>query len=263
MTNDFNSAASRALTYKEYVQREERFERIPFNQEIGFYSYVMEGDIKTMEELTKESLLSKREGWGVLSKNSLQNLKYHFVITAALIARYCINAGMPVQTAYNLSDYYIQKADTSSREQEVADLHTEMCMDYTRHMHSMVKKKICSMHVVKSVDFIYNHLHTRLTNENLARYVGVTPAHLSRLFKEELGCTINDYIIDKKIETAQNMLVYSDYTIIDISNILAFPSQSYFTSVFKKKTGKTPRAYRQEYAQASLGLAEQGGFDNE
>lgn len=254
MGNELSSAASRAITYKEFVQREEMFERTSYSEELGFYSYVMEGDIHKMEELTKESLLSKREGWGVLSDNPLQNLKYHFVITTALIARYCASSGMELQTSYNLSDYYIQKADKCRTEEAVATLHTEMVMEYTKHMHDMQKKRICSVHVVKCVDFIYNHLHTRLTNENLARFVGVTPAHLSRLFKEELGCTINDYIIDKKIETAKNMLLYSDYSIIDISNVLAFPSQSYFTSVFRKHTGYTPRSFRQNNAQSRLSL---------
>lgn len=246
--NTTKSTADKALTYKDYIQREEHFERIPYSQEMGFYSYVMNGDIHMIEELTKESLLSKKEGWGILSKNSLQNLKYHFVITTALVARYCINKGMEMQTAYNLSDYYIQQADASRSEAAIASLHTEMVMDYTRKMHDLAKNKVHSLHVAKSIDFIYDNLHTRLTIDSLSKYVGVTSAYLSRQFKKELGCTIKDYIINKKIETAKNMLIYSDYPLTEIAIVLAFPSQSYFCSVFKEKTGFTPHAFRNEYA---------------
>ena len=68
--------------------------------------------MKKTEELCKDTFTDKK-GLGVLSKNNMQNLKYHFVITIALIARYCIDGGMDVSTSYALSDFYIQKADES------------------------------------------------------------------------------------------------------------------------------------------------------
>ncbi len=84
--------------------------------------------------MTKESFLAKKEGWGTLSANPVQNVKYHFAITAAVIARYCINAGMDLHVAYNLSDYYISAADRRHTPEEIASLHTPLCLDYTRRM---------------------------------------------------------------------------------------------------------------------------------
>lgn len=62
---------------------------------------------------------------------------------------------------------------------------------------------------------------------------------------------VSSYIQSKKIETAQNMLCHSDYAISVISTTLAFPSQSYFTSVFREKTGTTPTQYRAEHFRTS------------
>ena len=56
--------------------------------------------------------------------------------------------------------------------------------------------------------------------------------------------TVNGYIKNKKLETARNMLLYSDFTAAEISFILAFNSQSYFTEVFRKKYGLTPSDFR-------------------
>ena len=56
--------------------------------------------------------------------------------------------------------------------------------------------------------------------------------------------SISDYIQSKKLETSQNMLRYSDYSISEIAAILAYPSHSYFTEVFRKETGLTPSQYR-------------------
>lgn len=235
---------NKELAYREFVQREEMFRRAAYNPEMEFYTYVMSGDIKMVKELTKENILSKREGWGILSSNELQNVKYHFVITTATIARYCINSGLDLQTAYNLSDYYISKADKCKSIEAVAALHAPMCMDYTKRMHELQKNNISSLHITRCIDYIYDNLHTRITATQLADYVHLSEAYLSRLFKQETGMSISDYICDKKIATAKNMLRFSDYGLADIAAFLAFPSQSYFSKIFKEKTGMTPSSFR-------------------
>lgn len=231
------------LFYREFVQRENNILRAPYNPELEFYSVIKSGDVAKTLELCRQSLLDK-PGLGTLSDDYLQNIKYHFVITAALVARYCIEGGMELSVSYGLSDFYIQKADKCKTPQEVAELHPIMCLDYARRMRNLRKKKICSRHVANCIDYIHDHLHTRITVEFLAKFVGLNPSYLSRLFKKETGMTISEYIQTKKIETARNMLVYSDYSAAQISSILAFPSQSYFTEVFRKCTGMTPLRYR-------------------
>lgn len=110
-----------------------------------------------------------------------------------------------------------------------------MCVDYTIRMKNLRKKKICSQPVAKCIDYICESLHTRITLDTLADHVGLNPSYLSRLFKAETGQTISAYISDKKVETACNMLIYSEYSPVEIATILCFPNQSYFTNVFRKK----------------------------
>ncbi len=246
-TNNKNSnpeiSYKKELFYKNFIQRENNFLRAPYNPEINFYNSIKNGDVKTITELCKETLLEK-SGLGKLSDNEVQNIRYHFVVTTALAARYCINGGMDLQTAYNLSDYYIQKADKCKTAKEVSDLHQKMCLDYTKRMKDLKKSTICSKPIVKCIDYIYDHLHNRITVEELAKYVNINPTYLSRLFKKEVGISISEYIRKQKIDTAKNMLLYSDYKPGQIAQILAFPSQSYFTEIFKKYTGLTPNAYK-------------------
>lgn len=234
------------LFYREFIQRENNILRAPYNPELEFYSIIKSGNIAKVRSLCQKRLLDK-PGLGILSENSLQNMKYHFVITTALVSRYCIEGGMELSTAYGLSDFYIQKADQCRTPEEISDLHPIMCEDYTRRMKNLRKQKICSKHIADCVDYIYEHLHTRITINDLSEYVNLNPSYLSRLFKKETGTTVSAYIQNKKIETAQNMLVYSDYTLSQISSILAFPSQSYFTEIFHKRTGMTPTKYRALY----------------
>ena len=243
------------LVYQQYVRREADLFRAPYEPESEFYNYVRQGNVEKVKELCQESF-QKKKGLGILSDSALQNLKYHFAITAALLARYCIESGMEVTEAYDLSDYYIHKADQMYTQEDVSRLHPVMCLDYTSHMEKLQRHGACSRTIALCLEYIYDHLHTRITVPTLASYVGLSPSYLSHLFAKEMGISISSYIQDKKIETARNMLCYSDHAISVISSALAFPNQSYFTALFRKKTGKTPGQYRTEYFRLSLSSRE-------
>ncbi len=233
------------LIYHEYLQREDDFIRAAYQPEFDFYSAVKNGDVDKVKKLCQENLADKK-GLGVLSLDPVQNLKYHFAITAAMLARYCIEGGMDLSDSYSLSDFYIQKADKAKTKEEITELHNTMSLDYTKKMRNLRKKTITSMPVAKAVDYIYDHLHTRITIEELASYVNLNPSYLSRVFKKEMGVSVSRYIRMKKIETAKNMLVYSDFTPSEIASILAFPSQSYFSEVFRKEVGTPPLEYKND-----------------
>ena len=64
------------------------------NVEYSFYNAVKTGDMDAVIKNCNEDAFLHMEGTGVLSRNSLTNLKYHFVVTAALLTRYCIDGGL-------------------------------------------------------------------------------------------------------------------------------------------------------------------------
>ncbi len=238
--------SDKELFYQEYVRREKESLRAPYDPELEFYSVIKAGDIKRTEELCKQPLIEKK-GLGILSDNYVRHIKYHFVITTALIARYCIEGGMELSEAYSISDYYIQKADKMTDAKSVSDLHPVMCLDYAKRMNNLRKEKICSKPVASCIDYIHDHLNTRITVSQLAQYVSLSENYLSRLFKKQTGRSISSYIMEQKIKTAKNMLIYSDYTVAQIAMTLAFPSQSYFTEQFRKRAKMTPIQYREQH----------------
>ncbi|MGN0435028.1 MAG: AraC family transcriptional regulator, partial [Wujia sp.] len=175
----------REYLYREYVRRENDFTRAPYNPELEFYTAIRSGDIKQVREMCKQPFTDKEDGWGKLSQDYCQHIKYHFAITMAMIARYCIDGGLEVSKAYDLSDFYILRCDLTKSISEINDLHREACLEYTRRMKELKKHKICSMPVARSIDYISDHLHKRIMVTELAERVGVSAAHLSREFKKE------------------------------------------------------------------------------
>ena len=227
-----------------FLKREEGFEHAPFDREIACYESICSGNIELVKVFATPLC---GEGYGVLSKDPLRNLKYHFSISAALIARFCINSGMTLEEAYNLSDIYIMKADECRTEDEVHAVHQEMIEGYTRHMRRVRNSGIYSKQIVRALDYISDHLHGKIMIEDAAEYLKISPAYLSRLFKAETGIAFSNYVSKTKAEEAANLLTFSEYTDSEISNLLGFSSQSYFIKIFKKYLGVTPKEYKKRY----------------
>lgn len=220
-------------------------------EEYSFYEAVSSGNMDYVQKNCDENTFIKPEGMGTLSTNPLTNIKYHFIVTVAMITRRCVAAGMELELAYRLSDFYILKMDSCSSIQTISQLHNDMCLDFTRKMLLLKKNSVISKSVVRCMDYVYDHLSDRITIKELADYTELSPSYLSRLFKKELGISISDYITRKKIEKAENLLKYSDFTFIEIANYLAFSSQSHFIQTFKKAVGLTPKKYRDQFYRTS------------
>ena len=126
-------------------------------------------------------------------------------------------------------------------------LHQELVEDYAQRMHLLHKETLYPKPIIICLDYIYDNLHTKITLDTLAEIAGLSPSYLSRLFRREVGLTISEYIMKKRLETAENMLKYSDHSCIDISNYLCFSSESHFIQTYRKHTGYTPKCYRQKF----------------
>lgn len=236
---------------KELQNSEEEITHRPIEKEYTFFHAVSSGDINAVRENCKAGEFLNPDGMGILSRNALTNIKYHFVITVAFITRYCVEAGMELEQAYRLSDFYILKMDSCTSVREISNLHTAMSLDFTGKMILLQKKPFLPKPIVLCIEYIYNHIHDRITVDVLAEFTGLSPSHLSHLFKKELGISISDYIRAKKIEKAQNLLRYSEFSMIEISTYLSFSSQSHFIQVFEKSTGLTPKKYRDRFYRTS------------
>ena len=235
----------RDLNYRLYVQRSDGFTRNPFQRELSFYRMIQAGDtegVKKRFEVVRKNFF---EGKGTLSDDPVRNIIYHFVTAVAVVCRLCVEGGMSHDTAYTVSDIYIQRADKLKDVDKIIELFGEMQLDFAERMRTVKKENVISIHVRKCIDYIYEHLHEGLTLGVLAEYVGLNPSYLSKLFSKETGMSVKTFVTKAKISTAENLLKSSDFSCLDISLALGFSSQSAFISVFRKTNGMTPKKYRE------------------
>lgn len=238
-SDSIRESLSRHLFYN----RENGLYHAPLEREVTFYEAVCSGNTERVKELFTPL---GGEGFGKLCKNPLQNLKYHLVVTIAMITRFCISEGMLPDEGYNLSDIYIQKTDNCRNFEEINRLHFDLTMDYTNRMKKLINTRCCSQKVVKVLDYISEHLHERIYLSKLADMLSCSEPYLSQLFHSETGISLSTYITWKKVEAAAEMLVFSDMTSAEISEYFSFSSQSYFIKQFRRHFNMTPKEYRQQ-----------------
>ncbi|HRR76438.1 MAG TPA: AraC family transcriptional regulator [Ruminococcus sp.] len=240
------------LNYRLYVQKMSGFTRTPFSNEMARYIDIQQRNVEEVRARFENARINFSDGKGQLSDDPVRNIRYHFIVSVAVIARVCVAAGMGHDEAYTLGDIYIRKADLCNDQEELLDLFAEMRIDFAQRMHDMKKNNVISIHIRKCIDYIYDNLHEDLTVRTLSLVVGLDSSYLSKLFAKETGTTIKRFITRAKISTAENLLKYSEYSCSEISFALGFSSQSAFISVFKKENGMTPKQYRDRYASAGV-----------
>jgi len=96
-----------------------------------------------------------------------------------------------------------------------------------------------------AVEYIDNNLHRQITVSQLCAKCFVSKNQLYRAFRYNLSTTIKEYIVARKLEKAKQLLVDTDRPIVEISEAVSIGEYSYFCKLFKKKTGMTPKAFRE------------------
>lgn len=222
----------------------------PYDQEMREFGSIENGDLIQLEK----SLQEDYDGTiGTLAKDPLRNLKNLGIVLVTLASRAAIRGGLSPEISFSLSDSYIQQIEECKDLALVAPLAHKAEFQYAEMVHEIkekqkgILKKQKNPRINKCKDFIFSHLHDRITLEDLAVEADCNPNYLSQLFKECEGISISGYILQEKINRAKNLLIYSDYSYIEIATYLGFSSQSHLGTQFKKHTGYTLRQYREIY----------------
>ena len=98
-----------------------------------------------------------------------------------------------------------------------------------------------------AVQYIKTHYREPLTVEGVAKYIGVSRKYLFAIFKNILGLSPKDYIVNYRIEMAKELLMNKDVSVGSVAYSVGYEDPLNFSKMFKGKTGLSPREYRKNH----------------
>lgn len=183
----------------------------------------------------------------ILSKSSyIRSLKNQIISLITLVSRAAIDGGLPYDISYSLSNTFIIRLEELNKVSDIKQLAWEVLLTFTEKV-AQIKNNQYSKSTIICKNYILNHLYEDIELNELAELIGLSSKYLSAQFKKETGFFLSDYIQYEKIEEAKKLLSYTQTPISEISSLLNFTDQSYFTKVFKKLTKLTPKQYRDRF----------------
>jgi transcriptional regulator GlxA family with amidase domain len=94
------------------------------------------------------------------------------------------------------------------------------------------------------LDYLEGHLECGASLQELASVAGLSTSQFVRAFKQSLGVTPHDYLLQCRVRRAQELLARTDMSISEIARCCGFADQSHCTRRFQERMGVTPRKYR-------------------
>ncbi|KAA0544895.1 AraC family transcriptional regulator [Bacillus sp. BGMRC 2118] len=179
-----------------------------------------------------------------LAYEPLRSLKNSLICLCTLLTRETIKAGVAPETAYDLSDVLIRHIEKVSDKKMLHQVEYEMVQTFIQSIIDYGQKPFQNEIIDRSIEYIQQNLFQPLTLESIAEEIQVSPNYLSTLFRKKVGVSIKEYINRKKIEESKYFLLHTGATLLDISLLLGYCNQSYYTSLFKKYIGITPKQFK-------------------
>lgn len=239
-----SSAIAEAIS-KTYFQEVDSVSHFPKVDQFFELEAKLLHEIYNLEEIQAKRTLTEvitilTERFG---KDAISGMSTYFTVLSSLVARKLLDNQVPPKKAFafNYACTEVISAMSQASFLQVAEELIEFYIDFIAD-----RKQPTYRHqtVNKVIMFINDELESNLTVENIAKHFHISTSHLSRIFREHVGITLVEYLNIRRVEESQYYLRHTTKSITSISNQFHFCNQSYFTRIFKKYTGVTPKHFR-------------------
>lgn len=221
--------------------RESFIPHTPYSYEKNMLEAIRSGD---MEQAKRWSQIVDSGKSGTLSENPFRQTQILFTVFITQITRAALDGGVQEDLAYAMSDSYIQTSEKCTTISQLKKLKERALRDFVNAVRHQKDSPPYSRAIRKSITYMRSHMQEKLTVEILAEVAGLSSSRFSHLFHSETGMGPMMYLRMEKLESAKNMLLYSEYKVYEISTILGFSNESHFIKAFREYTGMTPGEYR-------------------
>lgn len=244
--SDYDRASAR---YREQVQIGDRIRGLKGSgKEAG---YPLEEERRLLAEVRAgrsaeagESMAAFLNGVLLYEAGNLDMVKVHLIELCALVSRespgFTEGSEIPIRESFA----YIESLNKAGSIREIKEWSEELVDHFTTRARVPGYSGDSPL-VGKALRLLAGEGGLRLTLAELSRQLHVNSSYLSALFKKETGLGFAAYLTEQRVDKAKELLEKTNLRLLEVADLCGFEDQSYFTKVFVRRAGMTPREYRQ------------------
>jgi len=183
---------------------------------------------------------------GLAGYLSPQQAKTQYADLAAVLLK---SLGSAIKEA-DAASYDEQIRALAFRSMNVRDIQQslkDMCLAWCRLIQSNQRAN-AQMTIDESIAYIRDNVHENLSVGGIAERAHLSPSYFANLFKKITGVSVMQFVLGEKMAKAKSLLAGSKLSIQEVSDALGYEERSYFSEVFKKHTGLTPKEFKNNYS---------------
>ena len=226
------------LNHNKFLQQSE------INESIQTYKASANINNKGYPYDKEKALMNDLLGYVFFAEGSnLEIVKTRSLELCSLLSRAAIEGGATSDSVLKINNQFLRSLQSINTLDDLCYQLQESVEVFTQCMFNYIPTKNNEI-IKEAIRYISQTFAGNLTLEDVASHVHLNPAYFSTLFKQSTGSSFKEYLNMVRIEESKRLLINPEYSIIDVAMAVGFMDQSYFSKVFKKYTGLTPKQYR-------------------
>ena len=210
-----------------------------FEKEKELVSKVKLGDKKGAREVLDDLI-----GFSYFqSASRFELVKLKAIELTVVLARAVIEEGADLEVIFGLEYMHLGYLKVASDINELNLCLTKVLDAFVECPFSLKNVKNRDV-IFRAMNFIRNNFNKGIALEDVSNEVGLNASYFSKLFKNETGESYTDYLNRVRVEGSKQLLSQSNFSLVDIAQLVGFNDQSYFTKMFKKVEGVSPGKFR-------------------
>lgn len=190
-------------------------------------------------------------------EDPVRNMKNYMIILNTLMRKGAEVGNVHPFYIHGLSSEFAMQIEKSKTVKDIEKLWNDMTYSYCKLVKTHAAKGYSPL-VQNVVMLIDADLNSDLTLSTMAGKFNVNASYLSSLFKKDTGMPLTEYVSKKRVERAKQLLETTSYQIQQISHECGILDVNYFSKIFKKHTGQTPKEYREFFKESGMRSSEFG-----
>ncbi|MEG0075873.1 MAG: helix-turn-helix domain-containing protein [Eubacterium sp.] len=211
----------------------------PYEKEQELVRQVKEGDHDgaqiTLKFLVNEILL--------IEGGNLEVIKARILELVTILSRASVEGGASLEKIFGLNLDLITELNKIDSLQVLSTWTAKITDHFTKNIFNNIYSGDSYL-INQAIEHTKTNYMNKITLQKLANYLHVSDSYLSKLFKAETGISFTQYINEIRINRSKELLQNTNMSIVEVALFVGYEDQSYFTKVFKKIVGITPKKYQ-------------------